>query len=167
MNCTEAESQISEYLDGELGASSIARLETHISSCDACLELREGMEAVRRWGHEFARYSPPEWLATRIIANTPRIERETWWNTLGGIGRWILDTRTATAVFTASVMLGWMMNVMGVSVEPSQLRDPQAIYYSVDSLVGDAYDRAVRLYYQAPLLEEIQSRIEQLRESSG
>ena len=166
MNCTEAETQMSEYLDGVLAGPGIVTLELHVSSCDGCLELRKSMEAVMEWGRGFPEFAPPEWLATRILVNTPQTQRETWRNALAGIGRWVLDPRTAMAVFTASVMLGWMTNAMGVSLEPAQLRNPQAIYYSVDGLIGDAYDRVVRLYYQAPLLGEIQSRIEQLRGSS-
>ncbi len=166
MNCTNAESQMSEYLDDALSRPEIAILEIHMSSCDGCRALRESMEAVLEWGRQFPEFVPPEWLLTRILANTPRTQRETCWNTVAGIGRWVLDTRTAMAVFTASVMLGWMTNVMGVSLDPAQLRNPQAIYYTVDDLVGEAYDRVVRLYYQAPLLGEIQSRIEQLRDSS-
>ena len=166
MNCTDAEFQMSGYLDGVLSGSEIATLEDHIASCDGCLGLRRSMETVLEWGRQFPEFAPPEWLVTRILANTQEIKRETWWNTVAGAGRWILDTRTAMAVFTAAIMLGWMLNVIGVSVEPTQLRNPRAIYYSVDDLIGDAYGRMVRLYNQAPLLGEIQSRIEQWRNGS-
>lgn len=166
MNCLQSEERLSEYLDGALLAPEKSALEAHLASCDSCRQLHENIRHVVRWGDAFPEFSPPEWLLTRILANTPRTEQETWLDTLGGIGRWVLDTRTAMAVFTASVMLAWMLNLFEISVSPNQFRNPEAIYYSVDDFVGEAYNRAVRLYYQAPLVGEIQSRIEQLRESS-
>ena len=157
---------MSEFLDGVLSGAEIEILESHVSSCAGCLEVRKSMAAVLEWGRQFPDFVPPEWLATRILANTPKSELEPKWNTGVRARRWPLGTRTATAVFTALVMLAWMADAVDVSLEPAQLRNPRAIYYRVDGLVGDAYDRVVRLYYQAPLIVEIQSRIEQLRNSS-
>ena len=46
------------------------------------------------------------------------------------------------------------------------VRDPAAIYDGAQGLVNRAYDEAVRAYYRSPLVTEIQSRIEELREIS-
>ena len=56
----------------------------------------------------------------------------------------------------------------GIPLAPATLTNPSAMYYSMEELADDVYDRSVRLYYGVPhaVLDEIQFRIEQLRESS-
>ena len=46
------------------------------------------------------------------------------------------------------------------------VRNPAAIYYQAEGAVNRAYDQAVRRYYRSPLVTEIRTRIEQLREIS-
>ena len=166
MNCTILEARLSDYLDGMLAQGEQRLVEAHLASCDSCRQLYESMEEVLDWGRNFPVFEAPEWLVTRILANTPRKERETWVDTLGALGRWVLDTRTAMAVFTSMMVLGWISNTVGIAPSLADLRSPAAIYRSAGDLVNDAYDGAVRLYYSAPLVTQIQSQIEQLRESS-
>ena len=128
--------------------------------------MHRRMADVIEWGHRFPIFAPPEWLVTRIIANTPRHEKETWLDTLGAISRWVLEPRTAMTVFTATIMMSWIFNIAGVSPTVSDLRSPTVIYYKAGDLVSGAYDEAVRLYYSTPVVTAIQSRIERLRESS-
>ncbi len=166
MNCTTLEARLSDYLDGLLPSVEKQGLETHLASCDSCRQLHENMAGVISWAQSFPVFRAPDWLVTRIIANTPRIERETWLDTLGSMGRWILEPRTAMAVFTATLVFGWISNITGVQPRLSDFRSPTAIYYNAGDLVNEVYDGAVRLYYRAPLVTEIQSQIERLRESS-
>ncbi len=166
MKCTTLEARLSDYLDGLLPSVEEQGLETHLASCDSCRRLHEDMTAVIGWGRNFPVFRAPDWLVTRIVANTPRIERETWMDTLGSIGRWILEPRTAMAVFTATLVFGWISNITGIQPRLGDLRSPTAIYNSAGDLVNEVYDGAVRLYYRAPLVTEIQSQIERLRESS-
>ncbi len=166
MNCTTLEARLSDYLDGLLMAGEHHSVEAHLASCDRCRRLHESMEEVLDWGRNFPVFEAPEWLVTRILANTPRKERETWRDTLGALGRWVLDTRTAMSVFTSMIVLGWISNTVGIAPSLADLRSPAAIYQSAGDLVNDAYDGAVRLYYRAPLVTQIQSQIERLRESS-
>jgi hypothetical protein len=114
------------------------------------------MREVIAWGKTFPAYDAPAWLPARIVANTPVVARESWLDTLRAIGRWFIEPRTALAIFTTVLVLGWLGNVTGISPDwGTVVRDPGAIYY-----------QAVRAAYRSPLVTEIQSQIEQLLEIS-
>jgi hypothetical protein len=71
------------------------------------------------------------------------------------------------AFFTAALVLGWMGNLAGISPNwAAVVRNPTAIYYGAQGAMNRAYDEAIRRYYRSPLLTEIQTRIDQLREIS-
>jgi hypothetical protein len=140
-DCVRCEEQMSDYLENALSTSDRVPMELHLNSCQACSELLAGMGLVMDWGKSFPVYEAPSWLPTRIIANTPRVERETW-------------------LMTTVLMIGWLGSVMGISADVSSfVRNPAAVYYR-------AYDQAVRSFYRAPVVTEIRSQIERLREIS-
>ena len=167
MNCAYCELRMSDYLDDALSASDRSAMESHLQSCVACNEVLAGMREVMAWGRSFPAYEAPAWLPARIIANTPRMTRETWTDTLASIWKWIAAPRTAMAVFTATLVLGWMGNLAGISPDwPSVVRNPTTIYYGAQRTLNRAYDEALRTYYRSPLVTGIRTRIEQLREIS-
>ena len=84
MNCATLEARLSDYLDRLLSPGEQHSLEAHLASCDGCRRLHESMEEVLAWGRNFPVFEAPEWLVTRILANTPRKERETWEGYAGG-----------------------------------------------------------------------------------
>ena len=156
MNCGQCEELMSDYMDDPLSVAAGEDLTLHLRSCHACAELLAGMKEVIVWGRNFPSYQAPPWLPARIVANTPVIARERWLDTLASIGRWIVEPRTALAIFTSVLVFGWLGSVAGISPDwSSVLRDPGAIYY-----------QAVRAAYRSPLVIEIQSQIEQLMEIS-
>jgi hypothetical protein len=75
------------------------------------------------------------------------------WRSLG-------EPRTALAIFTAAVVIGW---IGGSSVR-------EAVFDRAEGAISCAYDRAIRSYYRSPVIMEIHSRIEsgieQFRENS-
>ena len=114
------------------------------------------MKEVVAWGKTFPSYEAPSWLPARIVANTPVVTRERWIDTLVSIGRWIIEPRTALAIFTSALVLGWLGGTAGISPDWREVvRDPRVVYYEV-----------VRAAYRSPLVTEIESRIEQLMEIS-
>ena len=156
MNCQLCEEKMSDYLENALSIPERESLELHLRTCRACDELLVGMKDVVAWGRSFPVYEAPAWLPERILANTPVIARETWLDTLASMGRWIVEPRTAMSVFTATLVLGWLGSMAGISPNWTAIvRDPAAIYY-----------QAVRAYYRSPLGIQIQSRIEQFLENS-
>jgi hypothetical protein len=125
------------------------------------------MTEVLAAGKVFPVYEPPAWLATRIVANTPRVARENWVDTFASMWKWIGEPRTAMALFTATLVLGWLGSIAGVSPDlAGAVRNPTSIYYGAHSVLNRAYDEAVRKYYHSPIVTEIQTRIEQIREIS-
>jgi hypothetical protein len=162
---------MSDFLENALNADERGVIELHLRSCNACSELLDGMTQVVAWGKSFPSYTAPAWLANRILANTPRIERETWLDTLAAMWKMLTEPRTAMAIFTAVMVIGWMGNLLNISFNPvTVMRNPAVIYYGAGDLVNRAYDQAIRSYYRSPLVIRIQtqigSRIEQLREIS-
>ena len=167
MTCPHCEEQMSDYLENTLSAAERSAVDLHFQSCTACSELLAGMTEVLAWGKTFPVHEAPAWLAMRIIANTPRVARESWLDTVASVWKWIVEPRTAMAFFTATLVLGWMGSLAGISPNwAAVVRDPAAIYYGAQGAVNRAYDEAIRRYYRSPLVSEIQTRIEQLREIS-
>ena len=167
MDCLHCEGRLSDYLENLLNSSDRKLVDLHLGSCSACQNLLGSMQDVVDWGKAFPVYIPPPWLAARIVAQTPRRARETWIETLVSIGRWIIEPRTALAVFTAAIVFGWLGSLAGISPNLGAIaRNPSVIYYQAGDLVDRAYDQTVRSFYSAPVVTEIQSGIERLREIS-
>jgi Putative zinc-finger len=170
MNCTQCEERMSDYLENTINSSDRDAMDAHFRSCAMCSELFAGMYEVVAWAKSFPTFKPPAWLATRILANTSRIARENWLDTLAFLWKWIIEPRTAIAVVTATLVLGWLGNLAGISPDWTTvvrgLQEPAAIYYGAQGVVNRAYDAAIRTYYRSPLVTQIQTRIEQLREIS-
>jgi hypothetical protein len=158
---------MSDYLENTLGAGERDSVNLHLNSCSACMEMIAGMKEVIALGKSFPVHPVPEWLPLRILANTPVVARETWIETLTSIGRWIIEPRTAIAVFTTTLVLGWLGSIAGVSPDWAVVvRNPAAIYGQAEGLMNRAYGDAIRACYRSPLVTQIQSQIEQLMEIS-
>jgi predicted anti-sigma-YlaC factor YlaD len=167
LNCSQCEERISDYLEAALGRAEHDAVDLHLQQCAACNALAQGMREVLAWGKAFPVYEVPAWLPVRIIANTPRVEHERWIDTLTAAVKWLLDPRLAMGLFTATLVLGWLGSLAGISPNwTAVIRNPAAIYYDAHGAVNRAYDEAVRRYYRSPVVTEIRSRIEQLREIS-
>jgi predicted anti-sigma-YlaC factor YlaD len=167
MNCATVEELASDYLEGALNEAQASSVALHLQSCAACAELFADIGEVLSAAKVFPVYEPPPWLATRIIANTPRIARENWVDTMAAVWKWVIEPRTAMAVFTAILVLGWLGGMAGISPDWGRVvRNPAAVYYGAHGVLDRAYDEAIRKYYRSPLVTEIQTRIEQLREIS-
>jgi hypothetical protein len=167
MNCTQCEERMSDYLENALTAADRSQMAAHLRACAACSELLSGMKDVLTWAETFPVYEAPSWLPSRIVASTPRVARESWIETISLAWQWIIQPRTAMAVFTATLVLGWLGSLAGISPDWAAIvRNPTAIYYQGEAAVNCAYQGAVRAYYRSPLATEIEAQIEQLREIS-
>lgn len=168
MNCTRFEELISDYLENQARVAERAAMDAHRQACSPCSELVENVRAIMDLERGFPVYSPPEWLATKILANTPRLERETWLDTLRSLWGWLAEPRTAMALFAATLVIGWMSSALGVAPYAATVaRDPYSVYYDAGDLLNQAYDGAVRIYHRAPLVTRIQAQIERFRETSS
>jgi anti-sigma factor RsiW len=155
LNCTDCEEKLSDYIERSLGEAERTVVELHLHSCRSCNELVSGMMHVIAAGREFPIYAPPEWLASRIVANTPptptslRGRLAAMWQSLG-------EPRTALAIFTAAIVMGWVGG--GTARE--------AIFNRAENVVSCAYDHAIRSYYRSPVVIELHAKIDQLMENS-
>jgi hypothetical protein len=155
LNCANCEERISDYIEKSLNEAERADVELHLHSCQSCNELVSGMMHVIAAGRDFPIYAPPEWLASRIVANTPpirpslRYRLDTLWQSLG-------EPRTALAIFTAAIVMGW---VGGGTVR-------EAVFNRAETAVSCAYDHAIRSYYRSPVIIELHAKIDQLMENS-
>ena len=100
MNCAQCEERMSDYLESALSAGDSGGVESHLQSCAACTELLAGMRDVLVWAKTFPVYEAPLWLPARIVANTPRVERESWRDTLRSAWSWVIEPRAAMAVLS-------------------------------------------------------------------
>jgi hypothetical protein len=171
MNCKNCEDHLSDYLENALDADERVALEMHFQSCVACSELLEGVRDVIHWGREFPSEPAPEWLSTRIVANTPIVVRVTFMDWFRSAWRTVSEPRFAMALMTSVLMIGWLGSTAGISASDlSIVRSPSAMYYGVEGWAARVYGHAVRNYYSSPIVNaiqsQIQSRIEQFRENS-
>lgn len=155
LKCTDCEEKLSDYIERSLDEDERKAVEQHLLSCPSCGELVSGMMQVIAASRDFPIHTPPAWLATRIIANTPQAQPSfrgrltSFWQSLG-------EPRTALAIFTAAIVMGWLG---GGTVR-------EAVFDRAESVVSCAYDRAIRSYYRSPVVIEIHARLDQLMENS-
>src|SRR5262245_31915353 len=107
LNCADCEEKLSDYIEGTLAKDVHDAVEQHIHSCAFCEELVAGMMQVITVGRDFPVHVPPAWLATRIIANTPQ-PRPSFRGRLSSLWQSLGEPRTALAIFTAAIVLGWL-----------------------------------------------------------
>ena len=156
MNCQDCETRLSDYIEhapsvtADRAEAVRDEMDLHFKECQACSELLEGMTQVIEAGALFPAYEPPPWLATRIIANTPQDRKDSLRDVLSKVWRSLGEPRTALAIFTATVVIGWFG---GVTARAS-------VFNRAQSAVSCAYDRAVRTYYRSPMVIEIHSQIQ-------
>ena len=99
MNCTELESRLHPFVDGELGLADMAEAEAHIAECPGC----RGRVARERQFRQFLRRQPresaPHALRERIRARVGRTAR--W----AAVRRWSAVSAAAAAIIAAIALL--------------------------------------------------------------
>src|SRR5436305_15281419 len=115
MNCTQCEERMSDYLENAISVADCIQMDVHLQSCAACSELISGVKGVVAWAEAFPVHDAPAWLASRVVANTPRVARERWIETLGYAWRWLIEPRTAMDLFTSTLVLGGLGSLAGIS----------------------------------------------------
>jgi anti-sigma factor RsiW len=108
MNCIQCEERLSDYLENSLGPTERSRIELHLSSCPACNELVAGVREVIAWGRTFP--------VQDVVAVSHRRKythgRTKWLDALAGLGRWLIEPRTAMAIFTSTLVLSWLGSLL-------------------------------------------------------
>src|SRR6185295_17354914 len=120
-----------------------------------CGDLVSELMQVIAAGRDFPVHVPPAWLATKILANTPK-PLPTFRSRLVAVWQSLGEPRTALAIFTAAIVMGWLGG--------GQVRE--AVFNRAEGVVSCAYDHAIRSYYRSPVVIEIHSRLDQFMENS-
>jgi anti-sigma factor RsiW len=86
MNCSDARIQLSGYVDGELNATQISRLDAHVSGCGGCQRARTVQSFVHsELRRELIRYKAPAALHRRVRAALQAesaAPQQSWWRRL-------------------------------------------------------------------------------------
>ena len=93
VSCEGADRATAAALEGEVSSEDRARLDSHLSRCEACAESAAALTATR----ELAPPVPAPWLFARVALSRPRKENSAW--------RWILNPRAAVAFAYAAAVV--------------------------------------------------------------
>jgi hypothetical protein len=170
LNCQNIDEQLCDYLDGALGVSERLGFEKHIGGCPACASLVADCRGSLNFLERVAVVEPPKELVTRILYNTPK--ETPILAVLAGKGllrRWLqplLQPRLAMGM--AMTILSFSMLGKFVSpvrqLKPADL-DPVKVWRSVDDSAHRTWDRFVKYYDNLRLVYEVQTVIEEWKNS--
>jgi hypothetical protein len=75
MDCPRSQELFSDHLEGTLHEILRAELEAHLSQCEECRSLREGLADVVEALHAYPALDPPGGLVDRVVAATRKARR--------------------------------------------------------------------------------------------
>lgn len=70
MRCSQAGKYFSPYLDGELGTTETAQLETHLEHCDGCSGELDEIKRLHGMFIQVERFSVPPGFSARVMERT-------------------------------------------------------------------------------------------------
>lgn len=166
MTCTELEVLLPDYLDGTLGASQAAEVESHLAGCGSCAALARDSKLALEFMERSAEVQPPAYLALKILEETASGRHGRLGNPAGARG-WF--QRIAQPLIQPRLVMGMALTIFSFSVmarcgvAPRQLRpgdlDPVMIWASLDDRAHRAWERSVKFYDNLKFVYEIQSRL--------
>lgn len=160
MNCTYSEDRMSDYLENTLSAEERLVVDQHLSTCAVCSELMMGVRDVIALSRSVQAPEAPVWLASRIVANTPRVVRITWTDWAWSVWKTIAEPRFAATVVTSILVLLWVGNATGLrAADLAMIRQPMTVYEGVEGWVQRVYGDAVRRVYSSQIVNTIQCQI--------
>ncbi len=111
MNCRELEDLLADYLGEELGGSDRARVESHLTECDACRaevdSLRGGLAALQESPDVGADEASRRTADLEVRRRSGRMARLAW--TVGG----------AAAALLVGLAIGWRLGLTQVHPVPA------------------------------------------------
>jgi hypothetical protein len=182
MGCPEFEAFMAEALDGLLPAAEAVRFQEHRATCLFCDELFAEAETGRNLLHSLQEAVPPPDMVERILAATSHPpsrraatgrgnpwERVRSWVVEGSMAGWsalatLSQPRFAMSFAMAFFSIAMLLNVTGLQVQDIRSIDlrPAAFVHTYELATG----KLVRYYENIRIVYEIQSRVEELRQSS-
>jgi hypothetical protein len=185
MRCPEFEAMLAEALDGLLPEDQQLRFQEHRESCQFCGPMFTEAEVGRSLLRFLDEVAPPQGMVEQILAATsgsasgkaPARPSSTRW---GWVNAWVGERGFAAAVWNSLAplaqprfamsfamvffSLAMLLNVSGLRVSDfraSELR-PATFVRAYEQTTG----KLVRYYENIRIVYEIQSRVQELREST-
>ncbi|MGE0406036.1 MAG: anti-sigma factor [Candidatus Korobacteraceae bacterium] len=176
MRCTEFEALLTEAIDGVLPQNTRPRFEAHREACSACQSMYAEADAGRHWLLSLEDVPPPAGMVERILVATTGVSERAdagvsiWesvraWITgpARGTLSLLLQPRVAMSFAMAFFSFSMVLNVLGI-----QIRDVRNVDLRPQNLVRIYHQTAgqvVRYYENIRIVYEIQSRVQDLRDS--
>jgi len=172
MKCHELEILLCDYLDGTLAVDVQADFKRHLSECSSCAELARDASAGMAFLKKVDEPEPPDWLVTRILAETssgkhgvlgPAKGVRAW---LAGLLGPVLRPRLVMGMALTVLSFSMMARCAGVSprqFKPSDL-EPSQIWAALDDRAHRMWSRTVKFYDGLRFVYEAQARVREWTE---
>jgi anti-sigma factor RsiW len=110
LDCKEALPLIHEYMDGSLGRSEAASLNSHLTACPTCKMRLKQLERVEALILSWPRVETPQGLTERIMNALPRVKQRSRWKLWVKKHPAISVAAVFVLVMTGSFMSMWNEN---------------------------------------------------------
>lgn len=168
MTHLEIENLASEYVEGQLDASSLKQVETHLADCAACRQMMGDLQATVSACRAAENLPVPGWLVQKIILATVGKRKPNWRERAAAYFRPVLQQRFAYAVAMVVFSLSIIVNAAGLNLRNLTLSDlnPRTWIRQAGNAGVRFYSRVEKYYEDLRVVYEIQSRFHQ-PESQG
>ncbi len=137
MNCREAQTQLSEYLDGGLDALRAKSVESHLLACPVCRAEADGLADCIRQIAELPQVEPPPGFTERVMARARVFEAEpTLWQRILAPLRFSVPIQGGAAVLIAVLAIVIYRNER--PIDNSRPPVPSAVAPAQDQRAGEA-----------------------------
>jgi Putative zinc-finger len=162
-NCTFTEERLSDYLEGQLGATDSAALLAHTKTCTNCGQLVARVSGLVNEMHRMELLEEPAELHAKIMDATlgPRPSKEGWRRWFAWVPM-LWQPRFAMGIATVAACC--LVVVQAGGVTPGKLRradlNPVDMLRAVNRQAHLTYARGVKFVNNFRVVYEIQSRLE-------
>jgi anti-sigma factor RsiW len=175
MNCAEFESRLADYVDGTLGATERATVETHAANCANCREFMADVRGMATLLERVEEVEPPAELITRIAYQAPQgpsrdgLDVFGFWPELKA--KWLdplLQPRLAMGMAMTVLSFSMLARCTGVPVQHFQAADlnPGHVLATLEDRVVRTRDRLVKNYENLRVVYEIEARLNDMQQQS-
>ena len=139
MNCHEAQTQLSEYLDSELDPLRNKSIESHLLACPVCRAEADGLADCIRQVAQLPSVDVPPGFAQRVMAHARALEvKPSLWQRIIAPLRFSVPVQASAAVLIAVLAVLIYQNESPLKDDPSAPSMPTAIAPSTDRPDADS-----------------------------
>src|SRR6201996_3205396 len=171
MNCSEFETLLAAYIDGDLPVRERIVFEQHAAGCPNCAEFLRDVSGAVNFLQRVPDIAPPPELITRIAYQAPMGRLRDPLDRPGFLSRFalkwlqpLLQPKLAMGMAMTILSFAMLEKCTGIQVQHIQPADlnPIRIWDGVEDKAIRVKDRAVKYYENIRLVYEIQSRLKEM-----